>query len=166
MDDHLTANGHKFQLALYRRAESELRAQYEKGEKRALWEMLSHCFAYRWPLPEWATEALTEANSLFESGRLKSWEQVFGKPFRGKTQNGSFTSAQAWRVWKEVNRRLQQEEEQRLDDGLFEDVAKDLCIGGKTTIKNLYYEYSRAIRNSVWTVGAKTRARTTRAKIR
>lgn len=147
--------------ALFRVNEFRLRTQYEGGEKQALWEMLSFCVAYGWTLPEWVAVALTDADSRFESGRLKSWKEVFGKPFRKKTQKGSFTSALASPVWEEVNRLHRQRSDQwprgrPIDESLFEDVGKKFDIG-KTTVSNLYYEFNRAIRKGARTIRAKKR---------
>jgi hypothetical protein len=146
MARHLISNGQKLRLALYRTAEYELRARYEKGEKQALWEMLLYCIAYRWALPEWAAGALTEADSRFESGQLKTWEEIFGKPYRGKTRKGSHTKAQASPVWEEVNRLHR--EGRPIDGNLFEEVGQKFGIG-KTRTSDLYYEFDQSLRSGI-----------------
>jgi hypothetical protein len=136
--------GQKVRQALYRAAESDCRDRYERGTKRALWDMLAYCAAYRWALPLWAADAISDADLRYETGKLRSWDKVFGRPFPGKTRKGSSTRAQGPRVYEEVNRLHR--DGHPIDEALFEKVAKILGIGSPGTIRRLYYEHSHSIR--------------------
>jgi hypothetical protein len=68
--------------ALARAFESDARLRYQKGEKRALWDMLSGCAAYCWTLPQWAAEAINDADLRSQKAELESWNDVFDEPFQ------------------------------------------------------------------------------------
>ena len=63
-----------FREALFRSFEYDARLRYREGEKRALWEMLSYCAAYHWTLPQWAAEAITDADSRSQKAELEIME--------------------------------------------------------------------------------------------
>ena len=79
---------------------------------------------------------------LFFEGHLKSWEDVFGKPFPGKRRKGAATWRKDLEVWVRVKER--HADGAKLDDLLFEEVGKELGLSA-TTVKNLYYERKRIV---------------------
>ena len=59
---------------LFRSFEYDARLRYRGREKRALWEMLSYCAAYHWTLPQWAAEAITDADLRSQKAELEIME--------------------------------------------------------------------------------------------
>jgi hypothetical protein len=114
------------------------RLRFEEGDKRALFE------AINWDqkgLPDWVKKALGNAYWRFKDGDLKSWEEVFGKPFPGKSRKRARQRARALEVWTEVRLRINQG--QPIDEHLFEQVGKKLGLGGHSTVSALYYWFDR-----------------------
>jgi hypothetical protein len=115
--------------------------RFRRGSKHALFHALFVCIVYCRPLPAWVSKELWLAYCRLRDGQLRSWEDVFGKPFLGKRRKGILTRRKAPFVYAEVCE-LHEKEGRALDDFLFEDVGKTFRIG-TTTAKNLYYEYKR-----------------------
>jgi hypothetical protein len=118
-------------------AKSNIQRCFEKGDKRALFEMLYWCSAMGLPVPDWAAMAINKAYWQFDRGALKSWEEVFGKPFPGKSRKKAVTDSHAMAVQIEVRRLIGQGH--ALDEALFEKAAKKLRIGKRSTVSKLYY---------------------------
>jgi hypothetical protein len=121
-----------------------------RRNKRELLDMIVICAQLHRPLPPWVAQTVIDAHYRWRTGRLKSWEDVFGKPFRRKTQKGTFTKSRGLEVWLEVHRLRQNGFP--VGQGLFEEAAKNLRIGQKTgesgwsTVRTLYYEQERPLR--------------------
>lgn len=115
-----------------------------RPDKHALMSMIVICAQLRLPLPIWAAQMVTDIEFRWRTGKLKSWEDVFGKPFRGKTRKGALTRSRKLEVWIEVQRLHQQG--RPIDESLFEEVGKKLKIGGKSTVSHLYYEMEDPVR--------------------
>jgi hypothetical protein len=128
-----------------------------RGDKRALMDMIVYCAELHEPLPPWVAQTVLDAHAQGRSGRLKSWDDVFGKPYRGKSQRGAHTDSRKFEVWLEV-RRLRRQEKRSIGPALFEEVAKILKIGrkrtrkgeightGGSTVSRLYYQMDKPIR--------------------
>jgi hypothetical protein len=124
------------------------RRRFDKGEKHALFETIFYCNAREIPLPKWVDDPLRNAEALFQTGQLKSWDEIFGKPFPGKRRAGLLTRARRAEIFLEAYRLKKQN---NLGEGreLFELVAKNLRIGhndgwtGWATVRDIYYEYKR-----------------------
>ena len=111
----LTPQGH---VILSEDAKSTIERRFEEGDKRSLFEMFFWCTALRLPVPDWAARAINKAYWQFDSGGLKSWEAVFGKPFPGKSRKKAFTDSHALAVQMEVHR-IVWREECAIDEDLF-----------------------------------------------
>jgi hypothetical protein len=115
-----------------------------RRKKRALMDMIVICAQLNRPLPPWVAQAVMDAHYRWRTGRLESWENVFGKPFRGKTQKGTFTKSRGLEVWIEVHRL--KKNGFSVGQELFEEAAKNLRISQKadesgwSTVRRLYYE--------------------------
>jgi hypothetical protein len=98
-------------------------------------------------MPSWVAKELCHVTKRFRNQQIRSWDEVFGKPFSGNRRGGTLTRRKAGFVWDEV-RRLYDEEDRKLDESIFEDVGKGFGFSA-TTAKNLYYEYQDAIQQKV-----------------
>jgi hypothetical protein len=79
-----------------------------------------------------------DADFRWRRGKLKSWDDIFGKPFPGKRRTGTVTWSRQPEVLQEV-RRLQKQEKLPIGPELFEKAGRNLGVGGKTTVSKLYY---------------------------
>jgi len=52
--------------------------------KHALMDMIVICAQWHVPLPAWAAQAVMDVERRYRTGKLKSWNDAFGKPFPGK----------------------------------------------------------------------------------
>jgi hypothetical protein len=121
---------------------------FRRGDEYALVNALRYCAMWCRPLPSWVAKKICRAHSQLRDGELRSWNDVFGKPFPGKRRKGILTRRKAVHVWHDV-RELHEKESRRMDDSLFEDVGKRYRFSA-TTAKNPYYEYQDAIQQKVW----------------
>jgi hypothetical protein len=142
------------------------RVHFENGDKRALLGVIAQCARKELPLPAWAATAFCEAYFRSRDGKLKSWNEVFGKPWPGKSRKGTATESRAVAVWIEVNR-LHHDEGCPIDEGLFERVGKSLGVGRRSTISRLYWRTDRIMRGPMHiSDGFWPRLRSHRPKIR
>jgi hypothetical protein len=122
---------------------------YQSGNKRHLFDTIYFCAANKRKLPDWAREMIIMAHLRSRYGRLKSWEEIFGKPFPGKSRKGILTKARALEVWIAVRQRVEKRQstkDQPIDEGLFEEVGKELGVGGHSTVSKLYYQVDKNFR--------------------
>jgi hypothetical protein len=117
-----------------------LQRVYESGDNRALVGVLDICADGQLPLPEWAAKAIHVAYRQFETGKLESWDDVFGRPYPGKSRKGTVTKSRSGEVWREVRRLKQQG--QPTDEYLFERAGKKLDLR-RATVSALYYYHDR-----------------------
>jgi hypothetical protein len=61
-----------------------LQNEYERGNKFALMVAIDECAWANSPMPNWAAIAYREAFAEVHSARVRSWDIVFGKPFKPK----------------------------------------------------------------------------------
>jgi hypothetical protein len=123
------------------------RRRYEKGEKHTLLRTILHCRVLEMPLPEWVDRQLDIAAHLFQTGQLKSWDEIFGKPFPGKSRAGLLTRSRAFEICREADR-LKRQHNFTESRGLFEQVAENLKIGynskngwtGWATVRDIYFK--------------------------
>ena len=84
------------------------RLSFQRGNNRALMDMIVTCAQLHMPLPAWAATGIVEADHRFRTGRLNSWEDVFGKPFPGKRRKGALTRSRKMEVRVEVRHFIEQ----------------------------------------------------------
>jgi hypothetical protein len=123
---------------------------FQRGNKRQLMDMIVICAQLGLPLPAWASTAVMDAHNRYRTGKLKSWDDVFGKSFPGTRRKGALTRSRGLEVWIEVQR-FKERKKRPIDGLLFEDVAKKLKREGRplgaSTIRNLYYKMERPLRS-------------------
>jgi hypothetical protein len=131
----------------------EYRRSFESGHKHALIDAIWACLVSdaleEVPsalLPDWVKDALMEAYQKFLSAKLGSWEEVFGKPFPGKTRKGFLTRIRTMEIWERVEKF--KEQGRAVDGLLFDDVADELeregrGIGRGSTVRDLYYSIAK-----------------------
>jgi hypothetical protein len=118
------------------------RSYFEDGEKDAL--LFAIVFAARndVPLPRWAAEAYLVIWQRAREGEIKSWDEVFGKPW-GK---GSRRAAplRAWRRSLQVWRRIKQLSEagEPITDDLFARVGVELGMS-RPVVNRTYYKMKK-----------------------
>jgi hypothetical protein len=117
------------------------RELYEAGDKSELLYCLSHCLGYGRPVPDWLRKAFRDAEHLVRSCQVKSWDDVFGRPFKGgdarlARQRHIYLATQ--KVFEAICDRHAAGE--ALDDKLFASVAREYGVGGSTAAKEIYYE--------------------------
>lgn len=117
--------------------------KFIRRNKRVLMDMIVICAQLHRPLPPWVAQEVMDTYDRWRTGDFKSWEAVFGKPFRGKTRKGTFTRSRGREVWLEVHRLKQNGFP--VGQGLFEAAAKSLRIGWPT-VRKLYYELECLLR--------------------
>jgi hypothetical protein len=85
----------------------ENRTSYEAEDKTALLRMLVHCALFRRTMPEWAASAVVSIHRAALAGEIRSWNDVFGRPWqqeRPRAQRRSLrTRTWKWEVWKLVH---------------------------------------------------------------
>ena len=128
----------------------ENRTSYEEGDMPSLLRMLVQCAFYRRTMPEWAANALVSNYRAALAGQIRSWDDVFGRPWqqeRPRAQRRSVrTRTWKWEVWKLVHERHKGKGKPPIDNKLFEKVGRELAIGGKSTVAALYGEVERVLR--------------------
>jgi hypothetical protein len=117
---------------------ADLEHQFDNGDRHALIRAIGACVLESKSLPDWIQWELTQAYFRFEMGKLDSWDDVFGKPFPGKSRQRTLKETRAFEVWRRVN------EHENPIPGAFEDVAAELSnegrgVGGASTVRDLYY---------------------------
>ena len=131
----------------------EYRRLFEGGDKHALIEAIWACL---WPdaleevpsalLPEWVKAALKHAYLTFLNAELESWDEIFGKPFPGKTRKGFLKLTRTMEIWERVEKLKKQG--RAVDGSFFDEVAAELeqegrGIGGGSTVRDLYYSIAK-----------------------
>jgi hypothetical protein len=116
------------------------RLAYEDGDKRVLIETMWWCMSLGFPLFNWAQQAFIDAYHRSWKGELKSWDQVFGKPFRGKTAKGAAAAARAGEVYYQVSRRMAGGSK---IPAVFADVGEALGLSA-STVRDAYYDVERS----------------------
>jgi hypothetical protein len=130
----------------------ENRKSYEDGDKAALLRVLMQCALFRRAMPEWAALAFDFIYRAALVGEIRSWDEAFGRPFQQERavaqQRGTQTQSRKWQVWKLVRELHEGEGKPPIDNELFERVGRELRIGGKSTVADLYGQVQRALRRA------------------
>ena len=95
----------------------------------------------------WAQEKLCDAVEKARDYKIKSWDEVFGRPMKKGKQLAAARrkdSPAAAEVWRLINERRRAGE--KLDKALFEAVGKKVGIGGATVTEEIYLKISRHFR--------------------
>jgi hypothetical protein len=79
----------------------DCREQFEAGDKDALLWVLMICSQRNWRLPEWAREEFYTLYWRGAWGEMKSWDDVFGKPWGGGQRRAAIARSKGQSIWPE-----------------------------------------------------------------
>jgi hypothetical protein len=124
---------------------AEFQRQFDAGANQAMLYALAECVlsSPELPIPEWVKKAFEQAVYKVMTAQVASWDDVFGRPLpKGKqlaaTQRRLKLREQVWqRCWWRIYRGA------KIDQGLFEAVARELRVGERQ-VRELYYELKGA----------------------
>jgi len=118
------------------------RERYEAGDKSELLYCLHHCIENNYPIPEWLKQAFRSARYAVHMYKVKSWDDVFGKPLkkgkRLKTERKKMEIAEP--LWARI--RKLHDEGQPIGKPLFAAVGKEFGVSG-TVASEIYYALRR-----------------------
>jgi hypothetical protein len=117
---------------------------FEKGDRSQILSCLDHCLMDDLPIPDWLARAFVAACDDVRTYKVKSWDDVFGRPLpKGRhLEDARRNYAIAFPLWRRV--RALHNTGEPIDKGLFEKVGAEFDIGG-TTASELYYELCREL---------------------
>jgi hypothetical protein len=121
------------------------KSEYEAGDKSALMRIIVDCALSKSPIPEWAASILEGAENYAYCGEIASWDEVFGKPNSRKRAHVLLRWQRRHKVHSRIIE-LHHFDGCPINDELFEKVGRELGIGGKTEVKNLYKAAKAEIR--------------------
>ena len=126
--------------------------RFATGDRGSLLVAIWYCAKKRQPLPEWASKVFITAYESGVGGEVKSWDDVFGKPY----PKGSNLNAIKKRLEKRgaLTNRIRQMKNKdpsiAIDVALFEKVGSEFGVG-KTLANEYYYEVKHWMEKwSVW----------------
>lgn len=126
--------------------ESYRRAFIDSGDLFWVLKSISYCAMKRTSLPEWVEDAFTKAFNLVESAHAKSWDDVFGKPYKKGTHLAAVRRNRElrWKIFEHVENIRDSHPETTIDIALFELVGEHFSIGA-TKAFDLYSEVKNHI---------------------
>jgi hypothetical protein len=126
--------------------------RFRAGDKQiVLWE-ISRCIKNKTRIPEWAGSAFRVALERVATCE-STWEQAFGKvPAEGRYRNSILTLAKSVKVCERIEE-LQRNEELKgrrlkMNDHLFKQVGKDTGVGSSTTVKQIWKNRKKFLRQN------------------
>jgi hypothetical protein len=133
----LELNDARFQLEQNRLFKATL-----EGDRRAVLDMVFLCAGDGRPIPEWARGELLNLETEVRCGRVKSWDDVFGRPVKKGAQLGAIRRRHELRhkVWFAVHKRL--EAGSSIEPDLFDAVGEELGISGAIA-REVYYDLKK-----------------------
>ena len=115
-----------------------LHEAYKAGRKAALLQAIALSIRHHQPIPDWAASAFDDAYGAVMMGATRSWNDVFGDPHpiskHLKTVQGDNMKFGVYARVQDIHER----EGVPIDDELFTRVGKEMRLGGKTRVKELY----------------------------
>jgi hypothetical protein len=114
------------------------RELYEQGDKAELLYCLHFCIINQVAIPPWLRTAFSDARYASIAYKIKSWDEVFGKPL--KKGKRLATERRKMEIIGLLNKRIRDRHEAGEPlETLFREVGKDFGVGS-TVAKELYYE--------------------------
>ena len=118
---------------------------YDQGDRTQILYCLYSCFVAGVPTPPWLEEAFTDAYRGVFQFKIKSWDDVFGRPLNKSTRPAR--ERRNRRIANDIYERVEERHKELTDKGrkrpidksLFEAVGKEFGVGGTVT-SELYYE--------------------------
>ncbi len=119
----------------------DLYDEYAQGDPRAILDALYICMKLALPVPRWCAAAFVEGYHRVQNYEAKRWDDVFGKPHPKGTHAGTKQQEREnrQRVYSRIQEIKTADSSIPLDGALFEQVGRELAIGGKTTTERFYY---------------------------
>jgi hypothetical protein len=118
---------------------------WKNGNKPALLSVLHFCAEECFPLPGWAADALTQIFVRASYAEINSWDDVFGKPWRGaKQRRRAQTESRSFRVWERIRSLADQGDS--ITNDLFDRVGIELGLS-RATVSRLYYAEDKHQKN-------------------
>lgn len=120
-----------------------------QGDRGELLRFINWCFRQRREVPAWAQESLDEAVTKVAEFEVKSWDEVFSRPFKKGKQLAAARRKSiqvAAEVWRCANARRRAGES--VDSAFFAAIGKELGIGGATVVSEIYYAILEEFRAS------------------
>jgi len=134
-------------------AAQSLRFQYlmhRQGDKRAVLDALDICLFNSLSIPKWCSKAFVAAMYKIQYYEVKSWNDVFGKPYpKGTGARAERMKLDGLWIYKAVEARSKKGE--AIGRRLFENVGIELGVergygcGSGTTIERTYYEWKKRL---------------------
>lgn len=120
---------------------SHLKERFDGGEQWALMQAIEVCARKRWTLPDWAALAYISAFEKIQSAEAKSWDEVFGSPYKEHTNINALSKRKKlrWQVYMYAQELLELEPNTRIDNEFFERVGQKFNIG-RSQASEYYYE--------------------------
>ena len=123
----------------------KLERRFAAGEKEVVLRGLALCMLVRIIPPEWLRREFV--NVYFDvayHAKFKSWDDAFGEPWKGRHLNSvQKETAKRPYIWHRV-RQLHDQEGRAIDDGLFDQVAKEFSCGTRQA-KEAYKDLERKL---------------------
>jgi len=107
------------------------------------------CAMNDFKLPKWLQRAYIDAYRKVRHYRAASWSAVFGRPHPKGTHLNAKRELREnkYNIYFLIEKIIESEPETPIDGYLFERVGRELGIGGKTKISDIYYEVKAEIEN-------------------
>lgn len=116
------------------------RERYEAGHKSELLYCLHYCVVNGVPIPDWLKQAFERAYDDVHTYKVKSWDDVFGRPLKKgrqlKTERRKLEIAGP--IWSRVHELHRAGRGRPIDKALFDRVGNEFGISG-TVAAELYY---------------------------
>jgi hypothetical protein len=136
---------------------AELKRRHDQGDRRAVLDAIFHCYFSRpaKAVPKWARAAFCEAYDEIFAAHARSWDDVFGAPYKKGTNLPAVRRRKAleYKAWYCV--RDLHAAGKPLDDDMWFAAAKKLGIG-RHRVKKYYYLQEKAggHRSTLWNLDA------------
>src|SRR5262245_56556155 len=129
------------------------RVAYEAGDRRALWHALVFCAVHDIRMWHWLASEIIAIQRAAEAGKIPTWNHVFGdKPCGEGQRRGAATFARRFEVYNRIQ--AAKDAGRAIDDQLFEDIGRELGVGGRSTVADLYGWVNRVIQRLYSKIGA------------
>ncbi len=111
--------------------------EYLAGDSKALMKCIDFCCINKTFIPDWAAKAFHEGYTKVRNYEARGWDDVFGKPNKGKHLKEQRRDEDKQQIYKSVS--LLRDQGQPIDAGLFETVGPRFGSKGRE-IGDIYYE--------------------------
>lgn len=118
----------------------EMHKRLEAGDKSVILEALDFCFVWKIPVPQWCADTFKRAVRKVRNYEARSWDDVFCRPHPKHTQLKT-ERERVLELFAYLDCRRYHEKENIPIDDTFERVGRDLGLGGRTKVSEIYYKW-------------------------